>query len=96
MAAGGYCRKCGRVVYAASEKVSQSIACPGCGEPLEIVAAVSRDAPVHLACPRCRSLLRVVRELDGRRIRCTTCQAVYRVSAHPWHLTPLPLDGQDQ
>ena len=89
MTAGCYCKKCGRVVYAAPEKVGQTVECPGCREPMEIVAAVSRDAPVHLECPRCRSLMRVVRELDGRRVRCTTCQTVYLLSANPWKLLRL-------
>ncbi|MEN6495009.1 MAG: hypothetical protein ABFD16_12090 [Thermoguttaceae bacterium] len=89
MTIGAYCAKCGRIVFATSKKIGQSVTCPGCGAALEIAASISRDEPVNLACPHCASVLRVIRELDGHRIRCTTCQMIFRVSASPWKLTPL-------
>jgi hypothetical protein len=87
MAIGSFCSRCGRVVFATVDKVGQTIPCPGCGEPLRVVAWLSRDEPANLSCPHCASTLRIVRELHGKRVRCTTCQALLDVSASPWKLT---------
>lgn len=89
MTVGAYCRNCGRIVFATSEKIGSPIICPGCGATLQVTASLSRDEPVNLACPRCASVLRVIRELEGHRIRCTTCRLALRVSASPWKLTPI-------
>ncbi len=89
MTIGAYCRNCGRIVFATSEKIGASILCPGCRTPLQVTASLSRDEPVNLACPRCASVLRVIRELEGHRIQCTTCRLALRVSASPWKLTPI-------
>lgn len=88
MTIGAYCTKCGRIVFATSHKIGSPIVCPGCGEVLQVATGISRDEPVNLACPRCASVLRVIREPEGHRIRCTTCQLVLCVSTSPWKLTP--------
>lgn len=87
MAIGSFCMKCGRVVFSTVDKIGQTIPCPGCAEPLRIVLSLSRDEPVNLACPRCGSVLRLIRELHGRKVRCTTCQVMLEVSSTPWKLT---------
>jgi formylglycine-generating enzyme required for sulfatase activity/serine/threonine protein kinase len=83
------CPNCLRVVYASRKEAGMSKPCPGCGQLLVIPPRSSREPekPTKLNCPQCNCVLRLVKYLHGKNVRCNKCDVTLAVSAHPWQLS---------
>lgn len=81
------CRQLLNVAAGAGGKVR----CPVCSNAIVVPQFATRpesaQPTLEWACPLCENPVRLVEELDGRRIRCRECESVLQVSARPWALT---------
>ncbi len=69
--------------------------CPECGKSLPIPSRSSHkiEKPTKLNCPQCNNILRLVKNLHGKNVRCNKCDVMLTISAHPWQLSVV--DGED-
>ncbi len=82
---------CRLLAYAPVSAAGKSIQCPGCKHPIPVprppAGEQSGEQPTEIPCPQCQNRLRLIRDLDGQRVRCNHCRAMLLVSAEPWHMS---------
>jgi hypothetical protein len=89
------CPHCAKQLNVTEKAFGKTVPCPGCNWPIDVPRLPPvgvdqnfvNDNPVTRQCPHCGSLLRLVQQLRGKRVRCNTCGNSLTVSGDPLRLS---------